>query len=178
MDDLSGFAKTTCFIRQFDYLNLANIEPHSNDPSIEVCTDLIEDESFPKEWDFNDWIQKLLILGLSHSKQRNLVHHQCCKLYGTVRSFAICQDILSRGFRVNASNAGGMTLLQVAFRQTNYPLIYYLLEKDGRITTLDSNNDLPFMSSGLGEMQSQRYLKMVEDYLMFKLAPLIFTSKQ
>ena len=100
------------------------------------------------------------------------------ELYGRLKSFAVCQDIVGRGFNVNAAYVDGMTLLHVAFLQNNYLLVYFLLEKGARITSPHSNKELPFMSSSFGAMQSKQNSGIVEDYLIFKLKPLIPKSTE
>ena len=166
-----------CFLRQVDYLNLSNVEPHSRDRSYKVCRDLMKYESFSNESGIHYWIKKLMTLGLLDSVKEKAVH-RCCKLYGRVKSLAVCRNIIGRGFNVNAGDVKGMTLLHVAFLQNNYCLVYFLLEKDARITSLDSNNELPFMSSSFGAMRSKQNLEIVEDYLTLKLKPLIPKSTE
>ena len=158
-----------CFLRQVDYLNLSNVEPHSKDRSFKVCRDLMNDESFSNESGCHDWIKQFMALGSLDSDKEKAVH-RCCELYGRLKSFAVCQDIVERGFNVNAADVDGMTLLHVAFLQNNYLLVYFLLEKGARITSPDSNNELPFMSSSFGAI--------VEDYFILKLKPLIPKSRE
>ena len=141
-----------------------------------MCTDVIKDESFSNKWGIDGWMETLFLLALPNHHEDQTVNHRCCKLYRTVKSFGTCKEILKRGFSVNSANAGGMTMLHMAFRQNNYPLIHFLLDKGARLTSLGSNNVLPFMSSG--ELRSKQNLKMVEEYLISKHTSLTRSCKK
>ena len=150
-----------CFLKEVDYIDLANVEKHANDPGKIGCKGILYDATLPIPTDLLPWLQELSTKVEKSCKARN-VHYTCSRLYGQVISFSACLRAVKNDLDVNSSGIKGQTMLHMAFCQRNYLMQMLLLGKGASLALTDSEGNYPFVqcnSDGYGTKQNVNILE-------------------
>ena len=165
-----------CFLKDVDYLDLANVEKHANDPGKIGCKGILYDATLPITTDLLPWLQELSTKVEKSCKARSL-HYTCGRLYGQVISFSACLRAVKNDLDVNCPGIKGQTMLHMAFCQRNYLMQMLLLAKGASLALTDSEGNYPFVQCNIDGYCTKRNVKMLEKYFVSLLRSPFPTEK-
>ena len=165
-----------CFLKDVDYLDLANVEKHANDPGKIGCKGILYDATLPITTDILPWLQELSTKVEKSCKARN-VHYRCSRLYGQVISVSACLRALKNDLDVNDPGTKGQTMLHMAFCQRNYLMQMLLLGKGGSLALTDSDGNYPFVQCNSDGYGTKENVKILEKYFVSLLRSSFPTEK-
>ena len=170
-----------CFLRAYNYLDLANVETHDHIPVQNQCKDIMKivkqiDDKYDNEEDNS--LVKLQELTLNLSDNKNKSIHRCFTLCGLVTSVMECRHAVNKKVRINNTDANGQTMLHMAFRQNNRGMQMLLLNAGADLTKRDANGCLPFVANNNDNPRTKNNVGMLEDYFKSPLKPYVTSTRQ